>query len=289
MAVKILHLSDLHVGKTEKESENLDSIVKKIVDKWENSKDKPVILITGDIVDDGEEEQFQNARKLLDPLYSKKFKVLPVPGNHDYGWNGVHAKESRFKFLKNEFFPFENVSYPFPKEIAGHIFIGLNSMKAETGFFDGLLADGELGSKQINNTIGILKKVKNRRPEQKVILYLHHHPFLYPDDNVLEEIGDKIGHWLKGGDDFMHKISGQVDILLFGHEHRHLDFSGTQISKKYRIPIILSGGKTTDDGMKEFSVSDNGEAEKQILKKGLMGRLITILKNGAIKVETICF
>ena len=63
------------------------------------------------------------------------------------------------------------------------------------------MADGELGSSQINNTIGILKKVINRKPEKKVIIYLHHHPFFYPDDNLFEKTGEKIGHWLKDGDE----------------------------------------------------------------------------------------
>ncbi len=289
MAFQILQLSDLHVGRKKKEGKNLDIVVEKIVKKWGNKKEKPVILITGDIVDDGEKSQFIDARKRLEPLYANYFKVLVVPGNHDYGWNGNHARESRFKYLKSQFFPFENVSYPYPKEIGGHIFIGLNSMKAETGFFDGLLADGELGNKQINNTIGILKKAANRKPEQKVIVYLHHHPFLYPDDKFLKKTGEKIGHWLKDGEDLMHKISGQVDILLFGHEHRHLDFSGTQISTKYRIPIILSGGKTTDEDSKEFNVLKTGKAGKKILNKGLMANLITIQDIGSIDVDTVCF
>lgn len=289
MALQILHLSDLHVGRTSKEGENLKIIVQKTVKKWEGAENKPVILITGDSVDDGRESQFIDARRILDPLYLKNFRLLLIPGNHDYGCNGVHAEESRFKYFKNVFFPLENVSYPFPKEIEGHIFVGLNSMKAETHFFDGLLADGELGSKQINNTIGILKKLENRKPERKVILYLHHHPFLFPDDNIFEEIGEKVGHWLKDGDDLMHKISGRPDIILFGHEHRHLDFSGTQISRKYRIPTILSGGKSTDGTMKEFKVADNGKAESKIINEGLMGRLIKIQDNGAIEIENMTF
>ena len=87
----------------------------------------------------------------------------------------------------------------------------------------------------------------------------------------------------------MHKISGKPDILLFGHEHRHLDFSGTQISKKYRTPIILSGGKSTDNTMKEFKVADDGKAGSQVLNAGLMGRFIDIWDNGNIVVENVNF
>lgn len=285
----ILHLSDLHVGRSAKEGENLNLIVEKIINRWANENNKPVILITGDLVDDGEEKQFIEARQILNPIYAKGFTVLPVPGNHDYGWNGNHAKAKRFKHFKNAFFPFEYVGYPFSKEIGGHLFIGLNSMKAEEGFFDGLLADGELGGRQIDDTTGILKKTLARNPYQKVIIYLHHHPFLFPDDSILETIGEKIGHWLKDGDDFMNKIMKRTDILLFGHEHRHIDFSGTQICRKYEIPKILSCSKSTDETMKEYNVEGTGKSGATILNEGLMGRLITIEDNGDIKAETLVF
>lgn len=164
MVTRILHISDLHIGKTETEERNLKHIVKYIVNRdWKESK--PVVLITGDIVNDGEEKQFVLARKLLNDLYENNFIVLPIPGNHDYGKNGNHALEKRFKCFKNEFYRLENVSYPHVKEINGHCFIGLNSMKAETGFFEGLLADGELGGRQIHDTLGVLKKLDNKPPE----------------------------------------------------------------------------------------------------------------------------
>jgi len=288
MTTRILHISDLHVGKTEAEEWNLERIVKYIVKRdWEGSK--PVVLITGDIVDDGKEQQFVLARKLLDDLYTNNFIVLPIPGNHDYGRNGNHAMEKRFKYFKNEFYRMENVSYPHIKEINGHYFIGLNSMKAETGFFEGLLADGELGGRQIHDTLGVLKKLDDRPPEQKVILHLHHHPFLFPDEDTLTSIGEIVGHRLEDGEDLMHKISGRVDFLLFGHEHRHLNFSSTKLSKKYRIPYIMSSGKSTESCV-EYAVNEEGEADENTkLKEGLLGRVIEIKNNGTCTVDTIEF
>lgn len=285
---KILHISDLHVGRTETEGRNLKGIVKYIVNRDWNGL-KPIVLITGDIVNDGEEEQFVFARKLLNDLYTNNFTVLPIPGNHDYGKNGNHAQEKRFKYFKNEFYKLENVSYPHVKEINGHYFIGLNSMSAETGFFEGLLANGELGSKQIKNTLGVLKKLDGRPPEQKVILHLHHHPFVYPDEGPLKRIGDKVGHGLEDGDDLLHKISGRVDILLFGHEHRHLNFSRTKLSEKYRIPHIISSGKSTEL-CTEYAVNGEGEAVMaDILNTGLLGRIIEIDDHGKCTIDTIKF
>ena len=288
MTTNIIHLSDLHIDESDREADNLSIIVESIV-KYDWANGKPAILITGDMVNDGKKEQFKKVRAILDPLYRNSFTMLPVPGNHDYGWRGNHAEAKRFKHFKSAFYFKENISYPQVKEINNHTFIGLNSMKAETGFFDGLLADGELGQKQLGNLAGILKKCDNRSPGEKVILFIHHHPFLYPDESGLKTFFEKTGHWLKDGDEFMEHIKGKVDILLFGHEHRHLDFSQTDISLQYEIPLILSASQCTQYA-KEFAVDQDGCADKDIiLAKGLLGSLVTINDCGNIRKNTIRF
>ena len=292
MSTKILHLSDLHVGKSRSEKKNLKLIVKTIVESYSNVK--LTILLTGDIVDDGQKKQYKETKEILKPLCDNpNFNVWPVPGNHDYGWNGIHAKRQRFKYFKKAFYDLENVSYPHVKiDSFGHLFIGLNSMKAETDFWDGLLADGELGSRQIHNLSGILNSVDalppSERKKKKVVVHLHHHPFLYPDENFIEEGIEYVGHWLKDGEGLMGVIAGRIDMLLFGHEHRHLNFFETDICKDYRIPWILSCGKSTEKG-KQYEVNKKGEATDTVLNDGLMGNLIDIDSEGKISVKTITF
>jgi 3',5'-cyclic AMP phosphodiesterase CpdA len=251
--------------------------------------------MTGDIVDDGQKKQYKQTAKILKPFFDNPdFQVWPVPGNHDYGWNGIHAERKRFKYFKSTFWGFENVSYPHVKtDLAGNLYIGLNSMQAETGFWDGLLADGELGSKQIHNLSGVLNAFEALPPadrkNRKVIVHLHHHPFLYPDENWVEEGIEYVGHWLKDEEGLMRTIAGRVDILLFGHEHRHLNFSGTEISKRYRIPWILSCGKSTQNST-EYAVDKKGHAQpKKILNEGKLGNLIEIAADGKISVQTLAF
>ncbi len=302
MGTKIFHISDLHIGRcvpTEPndESRNLKKIVDRLASLHGDEDGTRVVLITGDLADDGEREQFREARELLQPLYAGGFIVWPVPGNHDYGTDGIHAKASKFIPFKDTFFseanpPFydENVSYPHVKHFGDHVFIGLNSMKAETGFFDGLLADGELGGKQIADTIGILRKHVDRPSTRKVIVHLHHHPFMFPDHSLLEYAADYLTHRLKDGPELMHNIAGKVDILLFGHEHHHLDFSGGEISRQYRIPIILSNGKSTDANGKAYALQDDGTVRKRkVLGEGLLGRLIEIDDAGVPTVTNIEF
>lgn len=89
----------------------------------------------------------------------------------------------------------------------------------------------------------------------------------------------------------MHKISGRVDFLLFGHEHRHLNFSNTNLSKKHRIPYIMSSGKSTDVCI-EYKVKEEGEAvidTDNRLNEGLLGRIIEISNRGDCTVDTINF
>jgi 3',5'-cyclic AMP phosphodiesterase CpdA len=290
MNAKILQLSDLHVGKSKSESKNLKRIVKKIVESF--SKEKLTILLTGDIVDDGQKKQYKQTAKILAPLFNNEnFNVWPVPGNHNYGWNGVHAQRQRFKYFKKAFYGLENVSYPHVKiDSFGNIFIGLNSMKAETDYWDGLLADGELGSRQIHNVSGILNSIDKLPPSErkktKVVVHLHHHPFLFPDENWIEKGIEKIGHWLKDGEGLMRVLAGRIDILLFGHEHRHLNFFGTEICADYRIPWILSCGKSTKKS-KEYALNKKGKATKEVLNTGLLGYLIDIDSAGNISAETI--
>jgi 3',5'-cyclic AMP phosphodiesterase CpdA len=292
MNAKILQLSDLHVGKSRSESRNLREIVKKIGESYYDTE--LTILITGDLVDDGQKKQFKEAKKILKPLLDNpNFNVWPVPGNHDYGWNGIHAERKRFEYFKNALYGIENVGYPHVKtDSSGNVFIGLNSMKAESDYWDGLLADGELGSRQIHNTSGILNSIDelsaSERKKKKVIVHLHHHPFLFPDENWIEEGIEYIGHWLKDGEALLSVLAGRIDVLLFGHEHHHLNFSGTDLSKDYRIPWILSCGKTTENS-KEYAVNNKGETTDKILNTGMLANQIDIDNKGKVTTKTITF
>jgi 3',5'-cyclic AMP phosphodiesterase CpdA len=292
MSAKILQLSDLHVGKSRSESRNLRQIVKKIGESY--SDNELTILLTGDLVDDGQKKQFKEAKNILKPLLDNpNFNVWPVPGNHDYGWNGIHAERKRFEYFKNALYGIENVGYPHVKtDSSGNVFIGLNSMKAESDFWDGLLADGELGSRQIHNTSGILNSIDelpaSERKKTKVIVHLHHHPFLFPDENWIEEGIEYIGHWLKDGEALMSVLAGRIDVLLFGHEHHHLNFSGTDLSKDYRIPWVLSCGKTTENS-KGYAVNNKGETTDKILNTGMLANQIDIDNKGKITAKTITF
>ena len=328
MLTRILQISDLHIGEGEEVDKNFDLIVERIIDKGENENDwkgnKPLILITGDIVNDGEEVQFIHARNYLYRLINAGFKLRLIPGNHDYGKNGNDANEKSFDLYKKYFSHFHEMEYPLceplnePSSPNGHFLVGLNSMEIFTA---SNFAEGRLGDSQINKVCEFLETHKNRTQNQKMIVCLHHHPFILPDDGLFRRIGEHVGHRLEDGKDFMEGIKKlNVDMLLFGHEHRHLNFKDTRLAKDYNIRYIISSGKSTEASY-EYPVNYNGVSkisshaksdkdyddvnfpfefsDEELLEEenmelsnlsyGLFGRLIEIDDNGQITVRTEIF
>ncbi len=272
--MKILHISDLHIGKEETDVDEwrqAERLVRLIRKHWGQDPDKPLVLITGDVVDDGREVEFIEARRILEPLHQAGFQVAPLPGNHDYGWNGAHAQEKRFKLFKKYLLGIEDrVTYPdVPYADDRVAVITLNSMQAETGFWDGLLADGELGGRQLDELGELVTTLRRERPKSfKIVVALHHHPFLFPDDEFFEKAREWWGHRLKDGADLMRLIGGRVDALLFGHEHRHVDFSepfaGHVVTEEYGIPCILASGKSTDPGLPARVITFDGRGRPHV-------------------------
>jgi 3',5'-cyclic AMP phosphodiesterase CpdA len=271
--MRILHISDLHIGQEGKVDrwKMAERLVHKIKRAWGNDDDKPLVLITGDVVDDGAEVEFIEARRILRPLHRAGFQVAPLPGNHDYGWNGAHALEKRFKLFKKYLLGIETrVTYPdVPYADNDVTVITLNSMHAETGFWDGLLADGELGSRQIEELAELITALREeRKKSHKIVVALHHHPFQFPDDPPLKKVKERIGHRLKDGKKLMRQLSGRIDALLFGHEHRHVDFSkpfdGHVFTEEYDIPCILSSGRSTDPGLPARVITIGGRRKPRV-------------------------
>ena len=296
MTTRILQISDLHIGRGDEEDMNFSVIVDDIVEKgggkWK--KNKPLIMITGDLVNDGTEAQFIHAKNCLNQLSSAGFTLRLIPGNHDYGKNGNDANEESFNLYKKYLGHFHKMQYPLCESpnnqspLNGHFLVGINSMEV---FTESNFAEGRLGEQQINKVCQFLKTHKNRPSNQKMIVYLHHHPFIFPDDGFFRRLGEHFGHRLEDGKNFMERIKKlNVDMLLFGHEHRHLNFTKTKLADNYNISYILSSGKSTEASY-EYPVNTNGMSiVPSSIKPGLIGRLIEINdNNGKIIVKNEIF
>ena len=141
---KLIHLSDLHIGHKEL-GKRAWAIANRIILNKPQAEDY-VLILSGDLVESGfNENSLLEAEALVDHLRAAKFDVLIVPGNHDVGNGGLATKRASERFLKI-FFGDKKARFPRIDIIHETAYIGLNSMEAETGIFNGgLSAEGELG------------------------------------------------------------------------------------------------------------------------------------------------
>lgn len=212
--MKIIHLSDLHIGYPGCE-DRFRVIVENIIVFCENTRDY-VIIITGDIVDKGKKkEQLVIARAQIQLLENAGFMVLVVPGNHDYG-SGIFPRKKFGRQFNNYFYGIPDIDYPIlghpksPGLINDIAFIGVDSMEAEVEERDYMFgAEGRIGETQLAELDELLKSdiVMNCK---KRVVYLHHHPFKQRTSHGLHDVTE-----LKR----VLMTNGNIDCLLFGHNH----------------------------------------------------------------------
>lgn len=257
---KFIHLSDLHIRTDNRKDNNQNCIkvVGYIIQQY--PVEKPVILITGDIVDDGHESQYKNAVSLLKPLIDNGFSVLAVPGNHDYGPMGnIYTEKSQRlfqKYILSELLSNTDASkvgvvmedlYPMVTEIGDSLFIGVDSVVgAEDQFMH--FASGEVGKDQRKKLKTILHN--NQNSGKNIVVFFHHHPF---DRRFVMEMDD--------AKKVMRLLAGKTDVLCFGHDHNSKAYND-----KHNIDWILASGKTTKKGknyklqFREITIESNSHS-----------------------------
>ena len=250
--MKLIHLSDTHVGRADNHL-RLQKLLQDIA-----SLGQPqdfVIIHTGDLCDQGIESEIRQSRALLDPMLAQGWRILLAPGNHDYGnaWRINPAQAQRFDAAFTDcLFGTQPRQFPILTVLADYALIGLDSNAAQMGWWDRWFAEGQLGATQINALNSLLDRQEVR--SRKVILYLHHHPFLdayvvnagRSDQHVLSHYirtHTRRFRRLKDAYSLMQCIRDRVDILLFGHQHFGLDYSAE--GQRYGIPLVLDGSSST--------------------------------------------
>ena len=104
--LQLVQLSDLHIGGAYFKQKIFDTIVNEV-----NNRLKPdVIVITGDLTDEGLSFQFKRASAEIRRLTDVCPNVIVLPGNHDYRHTGY--------LLFKKFFPFRpSNAYEFNKTL----------------------------------------------------------------------------------------------------------------------------------------------------------------------------
>ncbi len=250
--MNVIHLSDLHIGKSDN-NQKVDRITTWLVDN-RSTHNADVVLITGDVVDDGALWQYEIAKEHVDELREVGFLVLCTPGNHDYGLFGIMESWRSFGYFKE--YLSGDIKYPHLKVISAQAFILLDSMEQEIENIEFWGSEGMLGEDQLARLDQILGKVERNAGVENVILALHHHPFKY-----------KFYSRLRDAEAFLEVISekgrrtSRVDCLLFGHKHIELRFNTPPHDQESQlgIDLIYNGGSTVErneDGKMTIPVID---------------------------------
>ena len=227
---KIIHLSDLHIGYVDC-GEKFRQIVSNLSFIKEPASDY-VIVITGDIVDNATiESQKDEAIHAIRQLEANGYRVLLVPGNHDYG-TGAWGNSKYVEIFKTAYYNNANQTFPKLDVIEEAVFIGLDSMAEELHWYDRIFSEGELGEEQLTRLKLILDDPGIT--DKKIIIYLHHHPFDF-----------ELGMQLKDRDDFRKVIENKIDALLFGHYHDDRNSAGKIFNGKWGIPRAYNAGSST--------------------------------------------
>ena len=181
--MKIVQISDLHVG-SQFLPEKFDLLVSEI-----NQLRPDVVLVTGDLTNEGLVSEYEKCKELLSRLDAEK--IITVSGNHDYRNTGY--------LLFKKFFPIENVT-----ELGDDVVIAtLGTARPDRN-------EGEVGYRQ--NLW--LERTMQKHQDKVKILAMHHHLVAIPDT------GSDQMTVVDAGDVLRTIMSSGVDLVLCGHKHR---------------------------------------------------------------------
>ncbi len=178
----LAQISDVHCGPMLRK-ETLRAAIKEI-----NHLSPDIVLVTGDLTENGLISEFEVASKELKKLRTKK--LIYLSGNHDYRSTGY--------LLFREFFPFSQVT-----EFDDAVMIILSSARPDRD-------DGEVGHRQ---NLWLEKTLKKYKDKVKIVT-IHHHIVPVPDTGA-----DQITI-VDAGDVLRSLIKSDVNLVLCGHRHR---------------------------------------------------------------------
>ena len=178
----LVQISDIHCGPMFRKTVFQDAV------KEINAMSPDVVLVTGDLTEEGLMSEFQTAAKLLRRL--KAEKLIYVSGNHDYRSTGY--------LLFRQFFSFSQVT-----ETEDAVIIVVSSARPDRD-------DGEVGHRQNLWLEYTLEKIKGKLK----IVAIHHHVVPVPDTGADQITVIDAGDVLRG------LAKSKANLVLCGHRHR---------------------------------------------------------------------
>lgn len=239
----IAHISDLHVGALAFKYELLERVINEV-----NEMNPDVVIITGDITENGYHMEFKEADD-----YLKKIEppMLVIPGNHD----ARHVGDQVFSEIIKKRCGTLNLKNNNLK------IIGLDSSEPDLDY-------GKVGRAQQNY---MEKELKNAQKNSLYkIIALHHHIIPVPktgrERNVLSDAGDIL----------QSIIDGKANLVLSGHKHMpHVWIMGnTTFATAGTASSLKLRGKTVPS----YNTININEDTIEIILRGTEGKQITLAK-----------
>ena len=240
--MRFIQISDLHIGGLFKQ-DAFDTLV----DEINNDLKPDVLIVSGDLTDDGLVFQFEKARDELSKL--KCDNLIIFPGNHDYRHTGY--------LLFKEYFPIAKPDSAKVYEYKDINSDNKNPQRVIVTTIDTARPDrdeGEVGHVQnlwLNKTLKKYDKNKiqnsnddnnvkrnNKNNQIKKIVAMHHHLIAIPDTGYTNVVGIS-----DAGDILRTCLENDVDLVICGHKHRpwlwnlgsmKIAYAGTACSWRYR-------------------------------------------------------
>ena len=198
----LVHMSDMHCG-----PKLLGNTLQQAIDEI-NALSPDIVVVTGDLTEEGLTSEFQEAKRYLKQLKCKH--IVVGSGNHDSRTTGY--------LLFPKFFG-EPSSVT---EVGNLALIMLNSSRPDR-------EDGEIGYNQ-----GLwLKKCLNQHEDKFKIVALHHHLIPVPDTGMERNTVSDAGDLLRT------LILNDVNLVLCGHRHRPWMWEIRD------LPIVYAGAVST--------------------------------------------
>ncbi len=179
----IVQLSDLHVG-SQFQPKVFETIVKEV-----NELNPNVIVITGDLTNEGLMKEYEKCKSLLTQFNTKK--IISISGNHDYRNTGY--------LLFKKFFPFQTVN----KLDDDIVLVTVGTARPDRN-------NGEVGYRQ---NLWLERTMKKYKDKVKIVA-MHHHLIPIPDTG-----SDQLTV-IDAGDVLRTVLDTHVDVVLCGHKHR---------------------------------------------------------------------
>ncbi|MDH5481458.1 MAG: metallophosphoesterase [Candidatus Bathyarchaeota archaeon] len=178
----LAQISDVHCGPMFR-GETLRAALREI-----NEMNPDVVLVTGDLTENGLMSEFNMAAKELKKLKSER--IIFVSGNHDYRSTGYLLFKEYFSFVQTT-------------EIDNAALIVLSSARPDRD-------DGEVGHRQ---NLWLEKTLEKNKNKVKIVA-IHHHIIPVPDTGA-----DQITI-IDAGDVLRSLTKSKANLVLCGHRHR---------------------------------------------------------------------